>query len=136
MRKRVRTAEHQHAAAAIRNKFLQQRQLVVREERGLNVVDNDRLVFVQLFPRLREAVAQLDVVARADADDHRLIVRFRIGFPVGVEALEQRVAALSGPAAKLELGLLPRDPDESDQLQCRVGFHGPTQELELPVRPT
>ena len=57
---------------------------------GLEVVEHDRVVAVKLLGRLRETVAQLDLVAGSQADQDRLVVplgRFGVGV---IEPVEQR----------------------------------------------
>ena len=63
---------------------------------GLEVVEDDRVVAVQLVGGLGEAVPQLDLVERAEADQDRLVVPLG-GLGVGVvEPVEQG----AGPAAR------------------------------------
>ena len=86
---RVGPAEHQQPAAASPDEVAQERELVLREEAGLEVVEDDGVVAVKLVGGLREAVAQLDLVATFQPDQHRLIGPFG-GLGVGrVEPVEE-----------------------------------------------
>ena len=46
---RTLAAQHQQAAAALADELLQQRQLILREERGFDVVENDRVIAIQIL---------------------------------------------------------------------------------------
>ena len=70
---RVGAAQHEQAAAALAHEVPQEGELVRGEERGLEVVEDDRVIAVELVGRLGEAVAQLDLVEGAEADQHRLV---------------------------------------------------------------
>ena len=107
-----------------------------REERGLEVVEDDRVVAVELVGGLGEAVPQLDLVERAEADQDRLVGPLgRVGVGV-VEPVEERArsSAVAG-VSEVELRLAPGDPQQADELDLLVLVDGPAEELELPVGP-
>ena len=106
-----------------------------REEPGLEVVEDDRVVAVQLVGRLGKTVPQLHLVERAQADQDRLVGplgRFRVGMVEPVERGAGRPGAL---AAEVELRLATGDPHQADELDLLVVCERAAQELELPVGP-
>ncbi len=131
----VGPAEHEQAAAALGDEVPDQGELVLAEEAGLEVVDDDRVVLVQLLGRLGEAVAQLGIVGRAQPVEHRL-VRAVGALGVGVVEPVEEGRGRPGPARlEVELGGPAGDPDQADELDLAVLGQGPAEELELPVGP-
>ena len=128
-------AEHQQAAAAPADELLQQRQLILREERGFDVVENHGVVLVQFLGRLGKAAAKLILVFRAETDEHGLVVllgRFRSG------CSKPRNSGLVDSSAwrrKANFGSRLGDPHQADQLEFVVLGQRAAQELELPIRP-
>ena len=132
---RVGAAEHQEPAAADADEVPQQGELVRREEAGLDVVEDDRVVAVELVGGLREAVPQLDLVERAEPDQDRLVGALG-GLGVGVvEAVEQRAGRPVAGGLEVELRLPAGDPEQADELDLLVVVQGAAEELELPVGP-
>ena len=67
---RRRTSRGRRASettATLAHEIPQRRELVRREEAGLQVVEDDRMIAIELVGRLGEAVAQLDLVERSRA---------------------------------------------------------------------
>ncbi len=100
--------------------MLDQRELILRKEIGAKVVQHDSVVPVQLLGGAREAGAQLLVVDRAEAHEHRFVVALG-GVLVGMlKALEQLVGRVLAAAAEGKLGLLAGDAHQADQFQLVV----------------
>ena len=81
-------------------KLRKQRQLVLGEEAGLEVVEDDRVVTVQLVGGLGKAVPQLDLVERAEPDQDRLVGalgRIRVGM---VEPVERAASSTAVRASR------------------------------------
>ena len=131
---RIGAAQHQQPAPALAHEIPQERELVRREKAGLEIVEHDRVITVQLVGRLGKAVSQLHAVELFPQPDQDRLVgplgRFRVGM---IEPVEQRAGRLGALAAKVELGLAPGDAHQADELDLFVFLEGPAQELELPV---
>ena len=118
--------------------FCSERQLVLREERRLDVVQDHRVIAVQVLGVLgKAALAARPSRPRSAA---------RGAAPAGRTArpwssfwlLKPRNSGLVRsplPAQERELGLLLGDPHQAHQLHLVVLGDGPAEELEFPVGP-
>src|SRR5882724_11331422 len=132
---RFLAAEHEQAAAAATDELLEERKLVLLEEAGLDVVENDGVVAKQGVGILRKAAAELFLVFRAQANQHRLIVL--LGRVVGLvaKAAKERVGSLAAAAQERELWLALGDSHQAAQIDLVVLLDRSPQEFEFPIGP-
>ena len=102
---RVGAAEHQEPAAALADEVPQERELIGGEEAGFDVVEDDRVVTVELVGRLGKTVSQLDSVEQCpQTDQDRLVVPLgRVGVGM-VEAVEKGLVAWARALRKSNFG--------------------------------
>ena len=131
---RFHAAEHEEAAAAAGDEFLEEVHLVGGEEFRLQVVDDDGVVDEAGFGVAGEAVAEfLAVVADVEGLEDGFVVALFLAVEAA-EAAEERVRGLAVAPAPGELRLALGDADEGGHLDLGIVGEGAVEELVFPVR--
>src|SRR5437588_12167532 len=91
------------------------------------------MISVQLFGGLREAAAQLELIASVETNQNGLIIAFCFFFGLAVEPFKKRVAGAL--FAKGKLGFALGHPNQRDELDLVIFFKGALHELVFPIGP-
>ena len=86
---------------------LEQAHLILREEFGFQVIEDDSAILEQLLRGLGKTVAKLELIDRVQAREHWLIVALDIFLRLIAKAAEERVDGNSGALLHADGGDVP-----------------------------